>query len=80
MRVGAMACSFDRKLIAVGNDPPTKVTMSGGPSKAADNWQPSVRIVDAKTLKLTARCLPFSARENGPRCRPSAANLTLDFG
>jgi len=49
--VGAMACSLDGKLIAVGNDPATNVRMSGGRSKVADNRQPSVRIVDAKTLK-----------------------------
>ena len=59
MRVGTVACSPDGKLIAVGNDQPTMIMTSGGRSTVADNWQPSVRILDAETrepvasLKLT---------------------------
>jgi hypothetical protein len=50
--IGAMASSLDGKLIAVGNVPPIMVTaVATGRSKAADNWRPSVTIVDAKTLK-----------------------------
>lgn len=54
MRVGTIACSPDGKLIAVGNDQPSMIMMGAGRSKAADNWQPSVRILEADTGKPVA--------------------------
>ncbi|MGD0899264.1 MAG: hypothetical protein ABR915_15615, partial [Thermoguttaceae bacterium] len=59
-RVGTVACSPDGKLIAVGNTTPTMIMMTTGRSRLADNWQPTVKILDAETgkmvvsLKLTA--------------------------
>jgi len=47
--VATVACSPDGTLIAVGNTGPT---MIGG--KVADNWQPMVKILDAKTGSVIA--------------------------
>ena len=54
IRVGTVVCSPDGKLIAVGNTQPTMIMTSGGGSTVADNWQPSVRILDAETRELVA--------------------------
>ena len=62
MRVGAIACSPDGKLIAVGNDQPIMIMMTGGHSRVADKWQPAVNVVDAETGK-TVVSLKLSSNE-----------------
>ncbi len=58
------ACSADGKLLAIVNGNPTMIMMGGGRSKAADNWQPAVKILNAETEKTVASLKLTTADED----------------
>jgi serine/threonine protein kinase/WD40 repeat protein len=59
-----IAYSADGKLIAIANGNPSIIHESNRKSRVADNWKPSVKILDAETGKTVASLVLTTAEED----------------